>query len=405
MQILFLRYCRRQIALVIRMLSVGDNIEEIKSALEFLLRDADVVVVTGGLGPTTDDITTTAIAHTFDKQLHTDNAVLLQIKGIFEKYRIQWTDNNTKQAVFPLGAIPIVNHAGTAWGYSLEIGKKLIVVIPGPPKEASAMLRDSIIPLLCQRDETKQQTFRATVVVKVFGISESKIDKLIADSGLHALGVDVGFYPNFYEVLVTVNTYQANEQQAQKIIAQAKKILENQLGEHIFSFSYEALEATVARELMAQQLTISVAESCSGGLIADRLTDVSGSSAYFHNGIVCYSNESKTKLLGVPDEVIKEYGAVSKEVALLMAQGAKKVGGTDIGLATTGIAGPTGGSAEKPVGTVFIALAHDAGSFCQHFSFRWDRRRNKMITSQTALVMLLKRLQNKNLCCITHYFQ
>ena len=376
-------------------LSVGDDFADIKKALCFLLQDADVVIISGGLGPTADDITTEAIAKALNRKTFTDESALAHVKEIFSKHKLQWTDNSAKQAVFPEGATPIANSVGTAWGYSLPVsdfgGDKLVVVIPGPPREAKTMLTTGAIPLF-KKLYSGDSLFRTTTVAKLFDIPEASADKILAGSGIYELGVNVGFYPHFPELLVVVTAYEESEAKAQALAEAAKAILCKELGEHIFSSSMETLEEIVAQKLIEKHLSITVAESCSGGLIADRLTDVSGSSAYFHSGIVCYSNDAKSKLLNVPSNIIEMHGAVSEQTALLMAQGARSVAGTGIGLATTGIAGPTGGSVDKPVGTVYVALADNAGSVCKKFSFRWDRRRNKIITSQMALIMLLRHI-------------
>lgn len=368
------------------MLSVGDDNAAIKDALTFLMERAEGIIVTGGLGPTTDDITTAAIARAFDLPLVMDEAALQNIKERLAGHNLVWTENNAKQALFPAGAARIINRAGTAWGFFLKRKGKIIVVMPGVPSEAEKMLLEEIIPLL--RREFADTTEVATRVIKLTGISESAVDQALATAPLAGLGVTVGFYPRFPELEVVLTARDANRGNALRKIALAEAEVVQKLAQHIFGYDQETLEGVVAALLSSRKLTLALAESCTGGLIADRLTDVPGSSAFLERGLVTYSDASKEQLLLVPPAIIRQYGAVSRETAVLMAEGARKTAQTDLGLSVTGIAGPDGGTAGKPVGTVFIALADGAGTLCRPFSFPWDRRSIKVISSQWALVML-----------------
>lgn len=376
------------------MMSVGDDFEAIRTRLHYLLTLTDAVICTGGLGPTADDITTAAIAQAFGLPLYTDESVLQGIKDKFAKYNLRWVENNTKQAVFPQGAEVIANPVGTAAGFALPVKDKLIFVIPGVPSETRRMLPEGVIPVL-RRYFPQPAGHMVKQTIKTFGLGEGAVDERLAAVDFAALGVNVGFYPVFPENHLVLIARSDSRQQAQANLQRAIDEVAARLHDFIFSYGEQTLEDIIAAALSEKKLTIAVAESCTGGLIANRLTDVSGSSAYFERGVVTYSNQAKIDLLGVPSDIIETHGAVSEETARKMAEGVRKMAGTDIGLSSTGIAGPGGGTKEKPVGTVFIALADGRQTICRHHSFRWDRKRNKQVSSEAALMMLKNYLQEK----------
>ena len=375
-------------------MSVPDDESAIKGGIDYLLSLSDALVVTGGLGPTTDDITTVAIARAFGLGLYSDDEVLRHIKERFERYNIRWTDNNAKQAEFPEGAVTIPNPAGTAWGYYLKKNGKIIAVIPGVPSEAKRLMSEGVIPAFRSESAAAAQYVESRTI-KLSGITEARVDQALADVDFSGLGVDIGFYPNFPEIQVVLTARYATEQEAKGRIKAAQEHVTKRLQQYIFAYDQDTLEGIVAGLLTDKKLTLAVAESCTGGLITDRLTDVPGSSAFLNRGIIAYSNESKTDLLGVPEDVLKKFGAVSEQAAILMAEGVRKLGRTYLGLSTTGIAGPAGGTEEKPVGTVFIALADGRKTFCRNYVFRWERRRNKTLTSQMALIILKRYLMGE----------
>ncbi|MCF8053930.1 MAG: CinA family nicotinamide mononucleotide deamidase-related protein [Deltaproteobacteria bacterium] len=368
-------------------LAVGDNYGEIGNALSFLLSKNEVIIVGGGLGPTADDITTEAIARSLNKTTFSDEKSLQWIKSLFLARNLPWTENNAKQAVFPTGAIPLENPVGSAWGYMLAENGTQIFVIPGPPSEAEAMLQSAVLPWL-EKKFGMSKMFREVLHVGVFGISEARLDEMITEADIAEEGISVGFYPHFPEIVLLISAFSPSVVVAQKKIAAIRQRLHALLGRNAFSFSGARMEEELAVELCQKGLTLATAESCSGGLLGDRLTDVHGSSQYFLSGVVCYSNEEKIRLLGIPPSLIAEKGAVSEEVARLMAENVMRLSGSTLGVATTGIAGPAGGTPAKPVGTVFIAVCDKEVTVCRRFSFRWDRRRNKIITAQYALAML-----------------
>ncbi|MEE9913157.1 MAG: competence/damage-inducible protein A [Deltaproteobacteria bacterium] len=376
------------------MMSVGDDFATIKSRLHYLLTFTDAVICTGGLGPTADDITTAAIAQAFGLPLITDENVLIDLKAKFARYNLRWTENNAKQALFPLGAEIIPNPVGTAAGFALPVKDKLIFVIPGVPFETRRMLPEGVMPVLRRYfPQPAQHALKQTI--KTFGLSEAAVDEKMAEVNFAALGVTVGFYPVFPENHLVLIARADSQEQAQNQLQAAQDEVTARLKDYIFEYGEKNLEEVIAAAFAEKKLTIAVAESCTGGLIASRLTDVSGSSVYFERGLVTYSNASKISMLGVPAGTIEKHGAVSEETARLMAEGVRKLAGTDLGLSSTGIAGPTGGSPEKPVGTVYLALADAQGTDCRHYAYRWDRRRNKMVSAEAALMMLKNYLQEK----------
>ena len=376
------------------MMSVGDDFETIKTRLHYLLTFTDAVICTGGLGPTADDITTAAVAKAFDLPLYTDEKVLAYLKEIFVRFNLRWTDNNAKQAVFPQGAEVIPNPVGTAAGFVLPVQEKLVFVIPGVPSETYRMLPEGVIPVL-HRYFPQPVRYSIKQTIKSFGLGEGTVDQRLADVNFDALDVSVGFYPVFPENHLVLIARSDSLEQAQKNMQKAVDEVTARLSDSIFGYSEKTLEEIIAAALTEKRLTIAVAESCTGGLIANRLTDVPGSSVYFERGLVTYSNEAKIQLLGVPAEIIDQHGAVSEETARLMAEGVRRIAKTALGLSSTGIAGPAGGSKEKPVGTVYVALADGAQTICRHYAYRWDRKRNKLVSSEAALFLLKNYLQGK----------
>lgn len=373
-------------------MSVGDDEGAITAALDFILAKSNAVIVTGGLGPTADDITTACIAKAFGRKLVLNEDALRHIKDRFEKFRLRWTDNNSKQALFPQGATPIYNPAGTAWGFSLPVGDKIIIVMPGVPVEARLMLAEGVIPLL-RSSFPQEAQYIETLTFKIFGLPEAQVDSALADVDFESLGVAVGFYPHFPENHLVVTARTNSPEKSKKQVKQAGHEIKKRLDANIFAQDDETIEGLAASLLTQKGLTIALAESCTGGLIAHRLTSIPGSSAFLERALVAYSNKAKTQLLGVPAEIIVRAGAVSPETARLMARGARQAAGTDLGLAVTGIVGPDGGSDAKPVGTVFITLADHFATFTRHFAFRWDRARNKTISAQAALMLLVDYLK------------
>jgi len=371
-------------------LIAGDDEGLIEKSLAHLMGISDAVIVTGGLGPTSDDMTTEAIAKAFGLPLYTDETILDRMKEWFRLFNLSWAETNAKQARFPEGAMVIDNPVGTACGFALERENVIITVIPGVPREVYRMLPDGVVPLFRKKfDEPGEKRKRRTI--KSFGLTESEVAKRLSDLDIGPRDV-IGFYPRFPENHIVVTVRGENDDEIDGRLAGIERDIVERLGRHVFGYDGDTLERIVASFLSERNMTLAVAESCTGGLITDRITNVPGSSTFLERGVIVYSNRAKIELLGVPPEVIEKEGAVSETTALLMAKGVRDLAKAHIGLAVTGIAGPTGGTEEKPVGTVFIALADEEDSFCRELHFRWDRRRNKEMTAQVALEFLRRLL-------------
>jgi nicotinamide-nucleotide amidase len=297
--------------------------------------------------------------------------------------------------MFPEGSEVIDNPVGTACGFSLEKEDVIISVIPGVPREVYRMLPEGVIPLFRDRFGESGKK-RKRKVVKTFGLTEAEVAKKLSDMNVDA-GIDIGFYPKFPENHIVVTVRDGDETKIDEKLLKTVEEIAGRLGKYVFGYDNDTMERIVASLLTAKGLTLAVAESCTGGLITDRVTNVPGSSVFLERSVVVYSNKAKQDLLGVPADVLEKHGAVSEETALLMAEGVRNLAGTDIGLAVTGVAGPSGGTKEKPVGTVFISLADEKGSVCRELHFRWDRRRNKEMTSQVALELLRRLLVGINI--------
>jgi len=375
-------------------MSVGDDFAAIKNRLDYLLSMTDAVICSGGLGPTSDDITTEAIAKAFGLPLYTDENVLNYIKDIFTKFNLRWVENNAKQAMFPKGAEVIPNARGTAPGFALDVKGKMIFVIPGVPAEAKLMITNGVFPAL-RKHFPQEEIYIIKQTIRTFGLSEAAVDDRVKDIDFESLGVGIGFYPVFPENHIVLIARGKKQDETKKNLQKAQDEVSARVQDYIFACGETTLEEVIACLLMGKKLNIAVAESCTGGMITSRLTDVSGSSDYLERGLVTYSNAAKISLLGVPAEIIEKHGAVSEETARLMAEGVRKLAGTDLGLASTGIAGPTGGSKEKPVGTVYLAVADAQKTICRHYAYRWDRKRNKEVFTETALFLLKNFLQGK----------
>ncbi len=370
---------------VVAILVVGDYPERIAWAWRQALAEADVVLCTGGLGPTADDLTTETVAHVAGVSLLADQAVADRIRQFFESVGRTMPANNLKQALFPEGATIIPNPIGTAPGFRLTLptdhGPVPCIVMPGVPREMKQMLATEVLPWLRTArgggDEYRSHTFQT------FGISESGLDEMVADV-LDPSEARLAFRAAFPQMSLRV-TVRGPAHEVDRRLEAAAAVLRARLGQYCYGEGTTTMEAEVGRLLRDQGATIAVAESCTGGLIGHRLTDVPGSSAYLLADVVAYSNAVKRDVLGVPAETLERHGAVSCETAEAMARGVRRLIGATLGLATTGVAGPDGGTAEKPIGTVCIALDTAAGTRSRRYQFWGSRDWVKLLTSQVAL--------------------
>jgi len=374
--------------------TVGDNKERILDTLRNSLTRSDVVITTGGLGPTQDDLTRECIAEALGLELIKDDDLLKEIKGYFDKMGRDMANNNLKQAYLPEGAIAIDNSEGTAPGVLVDQSGKIVVAMPGVPVEMKAMMVETVLPYL--KKKFAKDVVIKSKVIKTCGIGESSLEELIADILIEQSNPTIAPLASQGEVKLRLTAKADNEKEAKQLIESKEAKLQERIGEYIYGYDDDTLEGVVAKLLWTKKLTIATAESCTGGLIGDRLTSVAGSSAYFERGIISYSNQAKMDLLKVKESTLKEYGAVSKQTAEEMALGVRELSKTDIGLSTTGIAGPDGGSLEKPVGLVYMAIADKNGVESYKYQFNGSRGRVKYMTSQVILNLLRKKLLAKS---------
>lgn len=344
---------------VFREASVGDNEGRIAQAVTEALARADVVICAGGLGPTVDDLTREGIVASVGTELVLDPEVVFDLRAFFASFGRQMSPNNARQAMFPKGAKILENPKGTAPGFALAVGDKLVISLPGPPREMEPMLRDHVVPLLSETFGLGQTI--ATRVLRTSGVSESEIDAKIGDLFRASVNPSIAVLAHVGEVHVKITAKAPSREAAAALIDQLEAEIRRRLGDCIFSSDGSSLAAVVGAELRARGWTIATAESCTGGLIGSMITAVPGASEYYRGGVIAYSNEAKTALLDVAAATIELHGAVSEEVASAMALGAKSALGAHVGLAVTGIAGPAGGSEQKPVGLVYIAVASQDG--------------------------------------------
>lgn len=367
---------------------VGDNEERIKRVFKIAMERSDIIIFTGGLGPTTDDLTKETVASFLKLPLILDEPSLEKIKTYFEKRGKSMTQNNYKQALIPKGAIPIANKNGTAPGVLLKHGEKIIVMLPGPPFEMEPMLKESIIPYLAR---LSQKTIYSRVL-KFYGIGESLLEEKIKDLIVGQSNPTIAPLAKMGEVTLRITAKAQDLEMAEKMIKPIEERIKERVGEYLYGYDEDRIENIVAAILMSRKITISVAESCTGGLLANKLTNIPGISEVFDRGVVSYSNKSKQDLLYVKGESIERYGAVSEQVAKEMAEGIRVASGTDIGVSITGIAGPSGGTREKPVGLVYIGFADSNKTVVEKHLFTGDRTVIKERAAGAALHMIRKML-------------
>ena len=370
---------------------VGDDEDAIIREFKLCLDENDIVIVTGGLGPTHDDVTRKCVVNFFHTSLEMNNEVLEDIKAMFNKRGRELTKNNEDQALIPKIAKVIRNASGTAPGMWIEKDGKIFVAMPGVPYEMKAMMESFVIPNLQERIGTLDiMESRETLLTT--GIPESLLYEKLGNLDEILEGAKLAFLPSQFGVKLRITVKEKDEETAKNKLSEIEQKIRGKVGRFIYSRQDESLEQVVARLLIDRGTTIAVAESCTGGLISNLLTDISGSSKYYERGIISYSNASKVEILRVNEDTISQYGAVSIEVARQMAEGAKSTSGTDLGLAVTGIMGPTGASTDKPIGLVYIGLCDEKVCTAKKFIFGEDRLLNKQRTAQAALDMLRKYL-------------
>jgi nicotinamide-nucleotide amidase len=368
---------------------VGDDDARLEEVVKDAVKRSRVVITTGGLGPTEDDITRKVVARALGRRLTLSEPMLAELRERFKRFGMNMPERNSRQAMVIDGSEVLANPNGSAPGLYLEHKGCAVALFPGPPREMKPMFENHVQPRL---EKLAGDVRFARRVLRVAGMGESAVDERIAPIYSKYQNPQTTILFNSSEIEVHLRAQGRTEKDAEALLDDLSLKIEKELGNAVFSFRGEKMEEVVGRSLAISGFTLAVAESCTGGLIAERLTNVPGSSKYFVEGVVTYSNESKTRLLGVDKKLILEFGAVSQQVARDMARGARHRAKTDFGLAVTGIAGPDGGSEEKPVGLVFIALADEAHTEHKRFVLPGDRELIRWRASQAALDMLRRRL-------------
>lgn len=364
-----------------RITTIGDNIDTLQQEFRRAWQDHDIVISTGGLGPTHDDVTREAFSNVFHMPLVEHDLVLDDITRFLSERRRPVTAANRDQAMVPAGAEIIRNRNGTAPGYYIHQDMKHFFVVPGVPHEMTGMVASFILPRLLK----SFRNARASTTVLTTGIPESTLAELLGEFQSHCDGCSVAYLPSTLGVRVRLTAIDPDQERAAERIAAMQAHINERAGEFVFGTDHDRLEAVVLNLLTDTGKSIAVAESCTGGLITDRITDVPGSSRCFDRGVVAYSNKSKIETLGVDPRIIETHGAVSRQTAEAMAAGVRRLAGSSIGISTTGIAGPDGGTTSKPVGLVWIGIAEDAGTQAFEYYFGNDRIRCKQRSTQAAL--------------------
>lgn len=380
---------------------VGDEQQDIVMAIHTAVKRVQVIILTGGLGPTVDDCTREAVAYATGHRLGRRKDALEGMTARLAQWGRRPSKGQLRQAMIPSGAAVLKNPVGSAPGFCLAWKKALIVSLPGVPREMEEMMRQEVVPLLNATMESSGRVFQAPIVRQVFhtfGLAEADVDAKLHGLIPKGAPVDLGMLASPMGVLVSLTT-KGNQTASEKhrdLLQKLANDVRSRLSEWLFAEGHDTMEEVVGRELTKRGLILAVAESCTGGLIGHRLTQVAGSSAYVDRGAVCYSNRAKTEMLGVPVELIVRQGAVSKEVAAAMACGIRERANISVGLSVTGIAGPGGGTETKPVGLVYIGLDDGTGRpITREFRFHGDRNVIKQRSSQAALDLLRRWLLGK----------
>jgi nicotinamide-nucleotide amidase len=366
--------------------SAPDDEEAIIRALSRALEEAELVVCTGGLGPTADDLTTAVVARLARRELRLDEEVLRTVEERFRARGLEMPANNRKQALLPEGSTLLPNPVGTAPGFVCPVDRggqlRHVACLPGVPREMRRMARESLIPWVEERQPSQRFASR---VFSTFGLSESRLDELL-EGVVEPGGARLAFRAAFPRIQARLTVRGSPGDDLESRLDALETRVRDRLGHHLYATGDQGMEEAVGELLREKELMLAVAESCTGGLIGSRITDVPGSSEYFHLGVVSYSNEAKQKLLGVRPGTLSEHGAVSTQTAEEMARGVRTLSGADLGLATTGIAGPGGGSEQKPVGTVCVGLAWEGGVWSRRYDL--GERGREWIKETTVLVAL-----------------
>lgn len=372
--------------------TVGDNPQRLEEIIHMAFKDCDLVLTTGGLGPTQDDLTKEIACRALGDELILHQPSMDRLETYFKKQNREMTENNRKQAYMPSRAIVFENNAGTAPGFALEQNGKHMICMPGPPREMTNMFRESVLPYL----EKKSESVIYYRMIRTFGIGESMLETKLLPLINAQTDPTLATYAKEGECCLRIASKRASRKEAKKAVDAMLQKVEEIIGEYIYSADDEELVQVTAKKLMEQNLSLSSAESCTGGMFASAVTSISGISKIFDRSIVTYSNEAKMQELGVNKETLDTYGAVSEETAREMAEGLYRVSGSDVCISVTGIAGPEGGSAEKPVGLVYIGAVYQGTTYCRKIQMRnVNRNWNRNYAVLSMLDMIHKLIREK----------
>ncbi|HIU64479.1 MAG TPA: competence/damage-inducible protein A [Candidatus Avacidaminococcus intestinavium] len=370
--------------------TVGDNEKRLQDVLQIAWQRADIVITTGGLGPTRGDITKEVVASCLGLPLEMDDESLQRIQGFFANRGAVMPKNNLKQALKPLGAVILKNDTGTAPGLAVEHGKNLTVLLPGPPNEMKHVFKNAVLPFL--EHKFLQQGIIQSRVLKLRGIGESTVAEKLDDIILAQSNPTIAIYARSGEIVIRITAKGSNESEAEVLINGMAERVERRLEGKIYGSDGESLPQKLGNELLKRKCSIAFAESCTGGLASSMLTDIPGSSEYLLGSVVSYSNMAKEKVLNVSSASLHKYGAVSEQVAIEMAEGVRLLLGTSLGVSITGIAGPGGGTSDKPVGLVYIAVSSPYGTVWKKLNFSGTRTDNKLRSALNAFSLALDKL-------------
>ena len=368
--------------------TVGDNPKRLEELIHMAFKDCDLIITTGGLGPTQDDLTKEIACRALGDEMRLHQPSMERLETYFKKQNRKMTENNKKQAYMPSRAIVFENHAGTAPGFALEQDGKHMICMPGPPREMTAMFQESVLPYL----EKKSEGVIYYRMIRTFGIGESMLETKLLPLINEQTDPTLATYAKEGECCLRIASKRSTKEEARNAVDDMLKQVREIIGEYIYSADDEELVQVTAKKLMEQNLSLSSAESCTGGMFAAAVTSVSGISKIFDRSLVTYSNEAKMQELGVSEETLKTCGAVSEETAREMAEGLFRITGSDICISVTGIAGPEGGSPEKPVGLVYVGAVYRGKTHCRKIQMRnvnrnWNR--NYAVLSMLDLICKL----------------
>ena len=367
---------------------VGDNPIRLEKCLNLSISRSDCILMTGGLGPTRDDLTKEIVAKVSGKNLIFSKKIYGKINKFFKKMGRPMVESNKRQAFMPEGSIVTENNVGTAPGGIVEFGQKVIVMLPGPPSELIPMFEKYVLPYFLERAQSKI----VSKFIKVFGLGESDVEQRIMDLIDCQSNPTIAPYAKQGEVTLRVSANAESNQDVNSIINPVVQKIKERLDSHVYSVEDEELYEVVGKLLIKKNISISIAESCTGGLISKMITDIPGISKVFKGCSIVYSNESKIENLGIKKETIDKHGAVSREVAIEMAESVKRLYNTNIGISSTGIAGPGGGTASKPVGLVYIAISDNEKTVTKELRLTGDRKRIRNMASLYSFDMIRRKL-------------